>query len=82
MTKEQFRLFKQRLYQTQNSLKNSLESCPDLAGKYIELPDGHRLYPNEIFSWIEAVRADCWRYGPADVEKRHIKSILDKQPRG
>jgi hypothetical protein len=82
MTKEQFRLFKQRLYQSLNGLENSVQTCPELEEVYIVLPDGHKLFAHEMILWLRAVRSECWKYGPADIQVRHIKERLKGQPRG
>jgi hypothetical protein len=79
---ENFRLLKDRLYRAVNALQLSVEGCPRLEKVYIELPDGHKLYAHEVFSWLGAVRSDCWKYGPPDVQMRHIKNILKDKPKG
>lgn len=82
MNKTEFEAFKDRLYRAENGLKKSLESCPDLEHTYIELQDGHKLFPKEIFSWLAAVRNDCWKHAPKEIRDRHDKATLEKQPRG
>jgi len=82
MSEEQFKLLKDRLYRAVNALQLSLESCPELENTYVELKDGHRLFPKEIFSWLEAVRSSSWKYGPDKVQFRYMRSLVSKQPHG
>jgi hypothetical protein len=82
LDEETFRLLKDRLGRALNQLQLSLTSCPQLEKMYVELPDGHRLYSHEIFSWLQAIRSDCWKFGPAEVQLRHMKAIVREQPKG
>jgi hypothetical protein len=82
LTKEEYRLFKDRLYRASNALTLSFESCPELEHFSITLKDGHQLSLIEVFAWIEAARSECWKYGPSEIRLRHIKQIINQQPRG
>ncbi len=82
MSNEEFRLLKQRLYQALHALELSLRDCPDLQMTFLKLSDGHELTADEILSWLKAVRSDCWKYGPDEVQLRHIKGLLAGQPKG
>jgi len=81
LTKVEFDRLKQHVYQALHGLERSLESCPDLQSLSVKLDDGHELLPNEIIRWLTAVRADLWKYGPPDVQSRHIKSVLQESLR-
>ena len=80
MTEEEFKLLRERLYLAQNGLELSLKSSPKLLDTYIEFADGHKLFPKEILSWLASVRSDCWKYGPARIQRRHIRGLVEKQP--
>ena len=82
MDKEKFKQLRGRIARANNELHHTLESCPELEKTYVELPDGHKLFLNEIFSWLDAVRSNFWKYGPTEVQQRHIKDLLRSQPRG
>jgi hypothetical protein len=82
LSREEFRLLKDRLYRAQNALQLSLDSCPELQSLYMELPDKHKLFPGETLSLLQALRSECWKYGPPEVQSRHIKEIVRAQPQG
>jgi len=82
LTPDQFRLLKGALYQASNALSRSLRHCPELERLSLPLEDGHQLSLHEVISWIEAVRSDCWKFGPSEVQLRHIKQRMNQQPRG
>lgn len=82
LTPEEFRLLKDRLYRASNALALSLKSCPELGRFSLPLSDGHQLSLNEVTSWLEAARAECWKFGPSKVQLRHLKKIVKQQPRG
>ena len=82
LSKEQFDRLKNLLYEAEHGLERSLEICPELANLSMKLPDEHMLSPNEALLLLRSVRSYCWRYGPAEVQNRHIKEILRTQPQG
>ena len=82
LTQDEFKLLKGRLYRSINSLENALRSCPDLENLPFELNDGHRLSPKEIIGWLEAARSECWKFAPAETQRRHIQMLMREQPRG
>ncbi|HEX3626705.1 MAG TPA: hypothetical protein VH280_14930 [Verrucomicrobiae bacterium] len=82
LERREYELLKDRLYRASNALQLSLESCPELENTYVQLPDGHKLFPAEIFSWLNAVRSSSWKYGPTEVQLRHIKNLVKQQPKG
>lgn len=82
MKKKEYRILKDRLYRAKNAIELSLASNPNLQNTYIQLSDGHKLFAGEVLSWIDAVRSDCWKYGPPEVQRRYINQIMRDQPRG
>ena len=82
LTAEEFRLLKNALSHVKGDLSRSLKRCPELERFTIPLEDGHQLSLSEVTKWVEAARAACWRYGPSEVQRRHLKRILKQQPRG
>jgi hypothetical protein len=82
LTREEFGRLKQHLYQALHGLELSLQSCPELQNVYMELPDKHKLFPGEAVSLLQGLRSECWKYGPADVQDRHIREIVSAQPWG
>ena len=78
MTKEEFRLLKRRLYGALRNFVLSVESHPELKSFSVELSDGHELFPAEILSWFIAARANSWKFGPPEAQKRHVENILQE----
>jgi hypothetical protein len=77
----EFRLLKDRLYRSKNALELALESCPEL--NLVEtLSDGRKIDGGDVLAYLAMLRSECWKHGPAEVQERKVKEIVQQQPRG
>lgn len=82
LTPEEFRLLKKRIDAAKNALSLSLTRCPELERLSVTLEDGHQLSASEVMSWLQTARSACWEFAPSEVRHRHLKWLMQQQPRG
>lgn len=82
LSKDEFRLLKDRMYRTSNALSLAIRSCPELGAETFQFNDGRRISLLEILEVLDAARGGVWKHGPTEVQLRHVRTIVREQPRG
>jgi len=76
LSRDEFKQLKDRLYDAKHGVELIVRDWPDIASESVTLEDGQCLSLLEILSALETLRSDCWKFGPPDVQRRHIQDLV------
>jgi len=82
LTKDEYKRLKDYLSRANYALSRITEICPELEHFTVPLKDGRQLSLSELFSWVNAARSECWKYGPPEVRRRRLEEVMKQQPEG